>query len=294
MGTVTGRTRIAGLVGDPVAHSLSPVMHNAAYDRLGLDWVYVAFPAGSAAAAESVFSAARDTGFVGLNVTMPYKRLALDSADVVHEDAAAVGGANTLSVIDGLIHAFNTDGDGLVASLAVDGDVDVRGTRVVVFGTGPTAASTVHALARHGAAEVTVVSRDLARSTALIASLPRPSATVLRASTYEDAGPATVVAHVLVNATSLGMRATDGSPVVREWLQPHHVVLDVVYGTHEPTRLVDDARGEGARAFDGLGMLVEQGALALERWAGLPAGVAPRSLMRAVAEAELRRMRAHG
>lgn len=293
MSEVTGTTRIVGLVGDPIAHSLSPVMHNAAYERLGLDWVYVALPAPAPASAQKVFEVAHELGFVGLNVTMPYKPLAVQSAGEVDASAEAVGGANTLLVKDGLLRAYNTDGEGIVASLANDGELKVSGSRVVVLGTGPTATAATHALVRAGAAEVTVVSRDLSRSTRVISSVRDGGKTKLVALEYVEAGPAVVTADAIVNATSLGMRAGDGSPLVREWLQPHHIILDVVYGTPMPTVLLTDARAAGAHAFDGLGMLVEQGALSLEIFASLPAGQAPRGLMRAVAEKALAAKRRH-
>lgn len=292
---ITGRTAVAGLLGNPVSHSLSPAMHNAVYERLGLDWVYVALGAPDETTAVEVVDMACRVGFVGLNVTMPYKTLALRQANVVDRCAAEVGGANVLKVVDGSLHAYNTDGQGVVESLKVDGGLDVVGSRVVVLGTGPTAASAVHALVRARAGSVTVVSRDLARASALISRFSASSgSTSLVAVPYQAASPPVVIADAIVNATVLGMKGSDESPLVSEWLQPHHVVLDVVYGTEEPTKLVEDARAAGAAAFDGLGMLVEQGAATIEIWAGLEPGSVPRGLMRAVAESQIRRFRAEG
>ena len=160
---VTGATVTVGVIGDPVRHSLSPTLHNAAFDALGVDARSLAFPVADGDGPAAV-DAMRVLGIRGLSVTMPHKEAVLAAADRCAVQAEALAAANCLINDDGVITAHNTDGDGLVRSLRVENDTDPSGARVVVLGAGGAARSVIEALGRAGAADVVVVNRTEARA----------------------------------------------------------------------------------------------------------------------------------
>ncbi|MEZ5178847.1 MAG: shikimate dehydrogenase [Acidimicrobiales bacterium] len=261
--TVTGATRLAAVIGSPVTHSRSPALANAAFAAAGLDWTFVAFdvPAGGGAAA---VAAARTLGIGGLMVTMPLKAEVIEGLDRLTPAAAALGAVNSIAWDGAQLVGDNTDGAGLVASLRHDEGVDLRGRRCVVLGAGGAARSVIWALADAGAAEVVVVNRSVERAE-VAAALAGP---VGRVGSAADVGEA----DVLVNATSVGMGSVPGAdgplPCDASAIGPHQVVVDLVY---QPlvTPLLAHAEARGARPVDGLGMLVHQAALSLERWTGV-------------------------
>jgi shikimate dehydrogenase len=255
----TGSTRVAGVIGDPVAHSRSPAIHNAAFAATGLDWVYLAFPvpAGEGGAAVRAMT---PLGIAGLNVTMPHKANAAAACGELRPTATALGVVNTIARLpDGTIVGDSTDGEGFLRALADDG-VEVAGCRVVVLGAGGAARAVVHAVGRAGG-EVGVWARraDRARATAALA----PTARVVTLD-------AVATADLVVNATSVGMAAGDPSPVDPDLLHPGQHVVDLIYHPVD-TPLLAAARAAGASAANGLGMLVHQAALAFEWWTGVDA-----------------------
>lgn len=266
----SGTTRLVGVIGDPVRHSLSPRLHNAAFAALGLDWVSVALPvpAGSGAAA---VAAVRTLGMEGVSVTMPLKEEVAAAADELTPVAARLGAANCLSVVGGRTVADSTDGAGLLAALAAECGFAVGGTRCAVVGAGGAARAVVDALARAGAAEVVVVARNPERA-AVAAGLAQGRGRV--GVPGEVAG-----AELVVNATPVGMAdvagGSVGSPtmaVPAEVLRPGQLVVDLVYHPAR-TPLLQAAAANGARTANGLSMLIHQAAVALERWTGRPAPV---------------------
>jgi shikimate dehydrogenase len=276
----TGRTRLAAVIGDPVAHSLSPVIHNAAFAASGLDWVFVALPVPAGFGPEAV-SAMRTLGLGGLSVTMPLKAEVLDGVDRVSDTAAALGAANCLAWSGPELVAHNTDGAGFVDSLRADAGLDPTGAVVVVLGGGGAARALVHALGQVGVAEVVVVNRSRARAEATVALAPA----VARVGGPDDL----LGSDIVVNATSIGMgRAPDDPdalPVPAGSLAAGQTVIDLVY---EPARtaLLTAAASAGARPVDGVGMLVGQAAHAYTLWTGQSA---PRSVMSRAARAAIER-----
>jgi shikimate dehydrogenase len=252
----SGTTRVAAVIGDPISHSLSPVIFNAAFEAAGLDWVFVAHqvPAGETARA---LDGVRAMGVAGLSVTMPHKDAAFAAVDEVTLEARVLGAVNCVENRDGYLVGHNTDGAGLIAALAAEG-VPVDGHRCVVLGAGGAARSVIAALARAGS-EVTVVNRsaDRARAAAALAGE--------RGRVGEQADVAS--ASIVVNATSVGMGG-EGLVVPADLLSPAQAVVDLVYHPVE-TPLLTAARARGARAIDGVGMLVHQGALAFRLWTGV-------------------------
>jgi shikimate dehydrogenase len=272
-GAITGRTRLTGVMGWPVSHTLSPAMHNAAFRTLGLDWVYVPLLVHPDRVIDAVKGLV-SLGFAGANVTVPHKQAVMPLMDELTPIARAAGAVNTIVVRDdGSLLGGTTDGVGFLADLASHG-VKPQG-RVIVLGSGGAARSVVFALAEAGA-EVHVVARSLDKAAALCqdiaAALPatasRPVAHLFPAALAE----LSAAAGLIVNATSLGLHADDPLP----WLEglrfrPDQTVYDLIY--NRPTPLLARAQADGARGIDGLGMLVHQGAAAFELWTGVSAPV---------------------
>lgn len=270
---ICGATRVAAVIGHPVAHSLSPALHNAGFASVRADWVYVALDVADGDAAAAL-DAMRVLGLGGLSVTMPHKHAIAAAVDVLDPAAELLGAVNTVVPLGcGRLAGYSTDGDGFVAALAAVGE-PATGKAVVVLGAGGAARSIVEALARNGAASITVVNRtaDAAESAAGLAG------SVGRTGTVAD------VAHaeLLVNATSIGMGTTE-LPVPAGLIGPHHVVADIVYHPRR-TALLAAADAAGATTIDGVGMLVQQAALQQALWTGRTPDV---TAMAAAAEREL-------
>lgn len=267
---ITGATRVVGIIGEPVGHSRSPAMHNAAFEALGLDWVYVAFPVLRGQGAAAVRSVAT-LALAGLNVTMPHKADAATACDDLSSEAAALGAVNTVVNADGTLVGHSTDGDGFLRALDDEG-ITVSKRRAVVVGAGGAARAITHALGRVGA-HVTVAARrsDAARTAASLA--PDGVAVGLDELDVERFD-------LVVNATPLGM---DGEPPPFDTtqLRTGQFVFDTVYPVETP--LLREARARGVRAAGGLGMLVHQGALSFSLWTGV---VPPLDLMRDAASVE--------
>jgi shikimate dehydrogenase len=282
---ITGRTRLAGIIGWPVEQSLSPVMHNAAYRAVEFDCVYVPLPVADETDLIRVIGAIRVLPFVGFNVTMPYKQVMLDLCDEVAMLAQMAGAVNTVHCVDGRLIGYNTDGRGLVDALRAEVGFEPAGATVAVVGSGGAAGAALVSLVLGKARRVTVVNRTLENAEALAERI-RPHA---RETTIEvmalDEGAEEVLrsADLVVNATPLGMHPGDDSPVPAGWMRRGQIVADMIYRA-EPTPLVVAARSAGATAVDGLGMLVAQGATAMEIWCGESCGVASRNVMRSAAE----------
>ena len=263
---LSASTCVVGVMGYPVAHSLSPLLHNTAFAHLGLDWVSVAFAVrpGRAAAA---LDGARELDIRGLSVTMPHKEDVAAAVAVRTPEAERLGAVNCVADDRGAWLGDNTDGAGLVAALARGGRFVPRGRRCVVVGAGGAARAVVAALADAGATEVVVVNRTPGRALAA-AALAGPAG---RVGTADDARAADLV----VNATPAGMDDVEGAavwPVPPDLLGPGQVVVDLVY--HPPVTPWLAAVGErGATTMNGLGMLVHQAALQIERWTGREAPV---------------------
>jgi shikimate dehydrogenase len=274
---LSGATRVAGVIGFPVRHSLSPALHNAAFRALGLDWVYLAFEVAPGAIPEAL-AGMRAFGFGGLNVTMPHKDAAYAAVDHLDAAAQALGTVNTIVPSDdGTLTGYTTDGGGFVDSLREAG-VDPSAKRVVLLGAGGAARSVADGLARAGAGEIVIVNRS-AEKAAACAVLGGQAGRVGSASDI-------AVADIVINATSIGM-GTDDAPFDLSLLRSGQVVADLVYHPLE-TALLAAARHAGADAIDGLGMLVHQAARSFELWTGQQPPVA---VMRAAAQAELRARR---
>ncbi len=258
-------SNIVALIGWPVEHSLSPVLHNHAFRQAGLDWHYVPLPVAPGQLAQAVRSLVTQQ-FAGANVTTPYKQAVIPYLDELAPEAQAIGAVNNLVVHHGRIIGHNTDAGGFLASLAEVG-FDPAGATCAVLGAGGAARAVVWALNRAGAL-VHVYNRTPEHAL----ELARPGVQVHSLAELPQVPSDTCL---LVNATTLGFGLQknlspwpDGYPISARWL-----VYDLVYGP-QPTPLLAAARSAGATAIDGLGMLVHQAAHSFELWTGLTLPVA--------------------
>lgn len=287
-GPISGRTRLAGIVGWPLDHTLSPAMHNAAYAALGLDAVYVPLPVSDVDALARVAEAVRELPFLGFNVTMPYKETMLTLCDEVAALAQLAGAVNTVQCVDGRLVGYSTDGRGLLESLETEAAFTPAEKRIAILGAGGAASSVLVSLMAAKAASVTVLNRTVERAEELVERVrSHCRSTELAATGFgDDAREAVSGADLVVNATPLGMQPGDPSPVPAGWLRKGQIVADMVYRP-QVTALLADADAAGAVPVGGLGMLVSQGAMAIDIWAGGEAERAPRDVMRKAAEEAL-------
>jgi shikimate dehydrogenase len=265
---VSGTTRLIGIIGWPVDHSLSPAMHNAAFAALGLDYAYVPLPVAPGRVREAV-EGLRALGFRGANVTVPHKQAVLPHLDELDNDARLAGAVNTIVVEGERLVGFNTDVAGFGHALAELHAGSLRDMPVLLLGAGGAARAAVVLLARAGA-DVTIVNRTRQAAEDALEVARAAAPTVAARALGLDALEAERVAAagLIVNATTLGMAGAGKVPdVIVDNVREGHVVFDVVY-TRQPTPLVAQARRRGARAADGLSMLIWQAAASFELWTG--------------------------
>ncbi len=279
---VTGQTRLVGVMGWPVAHSMSPTMHNAVLRALGLDWCYVPLPVRPGSIEDAVRGMAA-LGFHGVNVTVPHKRAVMALLDEVTPEAVAVGAVNTITVKCDMhgtstLYGDNTDVAGFLGSLRAggvrSGGFEPDSARcAVVVGAGGAARAVVYALLTTTIGTVIVLNRSLERAESLISDLTVSGVAAERARaarlTPQTLLDAVHNADLLVNATTVGMWPESQASIWPdgECLPERLTVYDLVYNPLE-TQLLAQARLYGAAAIDGLGMLARQGALALNLWLG--------------------------
>lgn len=286
MQPICGTTRLAGVIGHPLAHSLSPAMHNAVYEELGLDWAYVPLHVADEIGLRRVVAAIQSLPFVGFNVTMPFKQAVLELCDEVAMAASMAGAVNTVHCVDGRLVGYNTDGRGLLEALKDDAGFEPAGKDVVICGAGGAAGAALVGLMLAQAASITIVNRNIDGAEELLDRVrPHMNAVRVEAVSAMAAEETVRAADLVINATPVGMRPEDDSPIPVQWVGPGQVVYDMIYG--RSTALVRGARSQGALALDGLGMLVAQGATAVDIWNESKQVRASRATMRAAAEAQL-------
>jgi shikimate dehydrogenase len=264
-----------GIFGDPVAHSLSPQMQNAALGACDIDMQYARFHI-RANELRSALPFLRRLNFVGINLTVPHKIAAFAQVDDADESATRVGAINTVRVSDERLIGSNTDGDGFLQAIRTEFSIDLRDLRVMIIGAG---GGTGRAIAWQCALEncerLVLVNRTLEKTTALAEQLrpffsgPRVlgPTTRLEAVAWDESALRMQLADIdlIVNATPLGMNPSDPAPVPARLLAPHHIIFDCVYGSSK-TALLRSAVEVGARGANGLSMLLHQGALSFSIW----------------------------
>jgi len=268
MAEITGETQLVGVFGCPIAHTVSPAMHNAAFAALGLDWCYLPF----LVQPERLEAAVRGLpalGIRGVNVTIPHKGAVLPLLDELEEQARLIGAVNTIDQREGKLKGYNTDGEGFLRALRGAG-FEPAGCRAVVLGAGGSARAVTAALIQAGAREICLVCRTLSRGEAAARGLRSRGTGSVAVLPWEPASMEAALgqAELLVNATPIGMHPQpEASPVPGSLLRPGLAVFDLVFNPAE-TRLVREAEKRGARGVGGVVMLVQQGAISFQLWTG--------------------------
>jgi shikimate dehydrogenase len=254
---VDGKTRVYGILGRPVAHSLSPAIHNAAFGHLGINGVYVAFPV---TALPQAIAGLRGLAIGGVSVTIPFKEEIIPLIDELDPRAAKIGAVNTLVNRDGRLSGYNTDWLGAVTALKAK--ISLNGRHVLILGAGGASRAIAYGIIAAGG-RVTLTDVDQPRAAALVKDLGGES---IPLDALADSPAA-----ILVNATPVGMVPDiDGIPINPDLLNRFEVVMDIVY---QPlaTRLLEEARARGCATIDGLQMLIHQATAQFELWTGQPA-----------------------
>jgi shikimate dehydrogenase len=272
--SITGKTQVCALIGDPVEHTVSPAMHNAAFKKLGLDYIYLPFRVKSEELADAV-DGLRALNVRGFNVTIPHKVFIIPLLDSLDPLAEKIGAVNTVVNDGGALKGYNTDAEGFLRALREHG-VEPRGKNIVILGAGGASRAISYGVAKEGA-RLTILNRkielDWAKNIARL--IKKELGQVVKAGELNSRllSEALEKANVLVNATSVGMSpANNRSPVPARLLKRHLIVFDIVYNPIL-TRLLKEAKAAGARVIGGVDMLVWQGALAFEKWTERPAPV---------------------
>ncbi len=268
---ITGETKIYGIIGNPVHHSMSPEMHNIAFREHGMNSVYIALPTSHISDGVRGLKA---LGFKGVSITIPYKQDVIPFVDVIDPVAEKIGAINTLVIKKGedssekIVYGYNTDWIG--ANRALEEKISLQGSRVLVLGAGGSARAIGFGLLEAGA-EVILTNRTAEKG--------RKLAGQLGCSFYRTDELGQIQADVLVNATSVGMVPdTEKTPVPKDLLSGFKVVMDIVYAPLQ-TRLIKEAQSVGCQTVDGLSMLLYQGAAQFKLWTGREA---PLDVMREV------------
>jgi len=280
---ISGKTQVCGVIGDPIVHTLSPAMHNAAFKHLKLDFVFLAFRV-TTANLDNAMRGMRGLGIRGLNVTMPHKIAITRYLDEADSTVKFLGSANTILNDAGKLSGFNTDDVGAMHALRENG-ANPKGKNVLLLGAGGAAKAIAYSLAQEAGA-LCVLNRVPEKAVVLADALNR----VLGKEVVGDALSPDAIAEnlrdsdVLVNATSVGMKPNlNQSIVAPQWLRSDLTVMDIVYNPVE-TKLAKDAKAAGAQVISGVEMLLRQGAASFKIWTG---HAAPIEVMRTAALKEL-------
>ncbi len=267
---LTGHTRVVGVIGDPIEHSRSPQMHNAAFAKAGLDYVYVPFHVRSDELAQAI-AGFKALNVVGINVTLPHKQAVIPYLTSISREAELIGAVNTLTFLEDGIHGDNTDAPGVLRALEENGALSIPvGEDVVVLGAGGAARAVVVAFALAGVASITIANRTTEKAIALAAEMQRKTNVPMQGMGLTDTRVSAAVRQstLLVNTATASMDLTQPLLISVDWLQPNAIVYDIVY-TPPVTPLMAAAAERGCQTLGGIGMLIHQGAIAFEKWTGV-------------------------
>lgn len=284
---ISGKTKVLGIIGHPVEHSLSPLMQNAAISALGLDYIYVPFPVEPQDLSAAV-NGLRSLGIQGFNVTLPHKTAIIPLLDKVSPEAELSGAVNTVSRERGLFVGYNTDGIGFLRSLEDELNFDPRGATVLVLGAGGAARGGVAALCRAGVARIVVANRTMEKGEALadvFRSRFNDVELALSSLEKDELSEYLRETDLLVNTTSVGMNGSSFAGIDLEIMRSNTMVYDMVYSPPE-TPLLVAAKKRKLPCANGLGMLAAQGEAAFSIWTGVesPSGLMKIKLLETIIE----------
>lgn len=269
---ISGKTRVCGVIGDPIEHSLSPIMHNAAFNALKLNYVFLAFKV-KPAEVEHAVNGMRALNIRGLNVTMPHKSTVMNFLDRIDLSAQIVNSVNTILKRESKFFGFNTDGVGALKALRENG-VEPKGRKVLLLGAGGAARAIAYTMAKESD-ELAVLNRTVRQAQELAKLLEKVTNKKIVAGSLspKEIQHNLQDSDILINATSIGMKPKDDESLVpSKLLRPNLAVLEIVYNPIE-TKLAKDAKVAGAKVVSGIEMLIYQGAASFEIWTGKSAPV---------------------
>lgn len=263
---------LLGVMGDPIAHSKSPAMHNAALQAAGVHGMYMPLhvqPDQLEAAIRGIVA----LGYRGVNVTIPHKEQVMQYLDVIDDSALLIGAVNTIVNENGKLTGYNTDGIGYVRSLKEEAVPQLEGKRIAVLGAGGAARGVIYALALEKPEQISILNRTADRALTLATDLRSHGLGDISGNGMQDAQAVLATADIVINTTAAGMHPhVDDVPVDPAWIREGAAVSDLIYNPLE-TRLLRESRLRGCTVHGGLGMFVYQGAVAFEHWLGIPAPV---------------------
>jgi shikimate dehydrogenase len=272
---ISGKTKVLGLIGYPVEHSLSPHMHNAAFNHLGLDCCYVAFPVRPELLRDAVM-AIRVFNLSGVNVTIPHKEKVIPFLDEIDKEASFIGAVNTIVNHNGKLIGYNTDGRGFMKALS-EAYISIKNKNVLIIGAGGASRAISYYLSEK-ASGLFLHDIDKKKGRRLVRDLNRIRGNVSFFN-YQLSAISLNEIDIVINATPLGWKKDDPLSFDVDLLRKKHVVCDLVY---KKTKLLDKASRKGCKTLNGLGMLLWQGILAFELWTGIkpPVNVMRKALIR--------------
>jgi len=272
---IDGNTKLTGIIGYPIEHTLSPVFQNAAFEKVGLNWAYLPFLVSPGRLGEAI-AGLKVLNFIGINVTMPHKKEVIKYLDELSPAARIAGVANTILFKKNILVGYNTDGQGFVESLRKDARFSPRGKNVILIGAGGAAKSIAVSLALAGIKRLIIINRTPTRAQrlqrlisdnfphCLVKVLPENDEKIVSLKSES---------HLIVNATSVGMLSNPGLPMGTEGIGRKHLVYDVIYEPAE-TQFLIDAKKRGAKTLNGAYMLLYQGVASWQIWTGQSAPIA--------------------
>ena len=269
---ISGATKVCGIIADPIGHSVSPAMHNAAFKKMGIDYVYIPFRVKGGELGQAI-AGMRALNIRGLNVTIPHKVAVIPLLNEVDNLAQRIGAVNTIVNDDGVLKGYNTDAAGFLQVL-LEREVESRGKKVVILGAGGASRAISLALVERGS-NLIILNRTVEKAKEQAERISRLCHREIQALKLdrENLAEALKNTDILVNTTSVGMSPNIGeTPVTADLIKPPVIVCDIVYNPLK-TRLLREAEAAGAQAISGIDMLAWQGALAFEKWTGLKAPV---------------------
>lgn len=260
--------KILGIIGDPVSHSLSPLMHNAAFAHSGLPFIYMPFPV-KPEELDDFFKSLHSRKIVGFNVTIPHKQAVIPYLDSLSREARLIGAVNTVVKKGGKLIGYNTDGAGFIQFLTEEEKYELTNKHVLLLGAGGAARAIAVALGLEGAREVMIFNRTAKKAFDLAHELGKKfQKTIFSAAPLDPPDLSHWrVADLVINATSIGMKESQSIKLPLSQLPPKACVVDIVYNPLE-TDLLKKAKKRGLATHAGWGMLLHQGLLSFELWTG--------------------------
>lgn len=268
---VTGKTKLMGVIGNPIEHSISPQLHNTINTKLDLDFIYVPFRV-EQHQLEHAVNGLRALNFIGFNVTVPYKKDVIKYIDDVSKEALLMGAVNTVKMMDGKLYGYNTDAEGFSRSFKEEAGTGFKDKTVVMIGAGGAARSMAVKIAFEGAKCIYIINRTISKATEISDIVNNNVSNVVKCYSPEDDCVEEILSQseIIINTTSVGMYPDIETSPVGENVKfaANQIIYDVVYNPVK-TKFLKNAEDQGCKIINGLGMLFYQGVFAYEIWTGI-------------------------